>query len=69
MPGTSMRMPTSRSVASERAAFVVDFELDVLQDRLGAAGGSDGGGRLKGGQEFFAIAGDFHGREFCRKGF
>ncbi len=51
----------------ERAAFGGDFELDVVQDGLGAAGGGDGGGGLKSGLELFAIEADFHGREICRK--
>ena len=37
-----------------------DLELDVLQDRLGAAGRGDGGDGLECVEQLFAIAGDFH---------
>ena len=47
----------------ERGRVLGDLELDVLQDRLGAAGRGDGGDGLKGVQQFFAVAGDFHRRD------
>ena len=67
MPGTSMRMPTSRSVPIRMARSAVDLQLEVLQDRLGAARGGHAGGRLEGVQQLLAIASDFHGSvlPFC----
>ena len=38
-----------------------DFELDVLQDRLGASRRGHAGGHLEGVQQFVAFAGRFHG--------
>ena len=45
------------------AASFEHFELDVLQNRLGAAGRRDGGDGLKRVQQLFSVAGDFHRRE------
>ena len=44
----------------ERGLVLRDFELDVLQNRLGAAGRGDGGDGLERVQHLLAVAGDFH---------
>ena len=55
-----MRMPISRSVATRIDGFFRGLDFDVLQDRLGAAGGRDGGGGLEGREKLFSITREFH---------
>ena len=53
-------MPISKSVATSDHGFFRGLDFDVLQNRLGAAGGGDGGGGLEGREELFSIAREFH---------
>ena len=46
--------------AHEDAFVVMHLQLEVLQDRLGAAGGGHAGGRLESVKQFLTLACDFH---------
>ena len=45
----------------EDGGVTADFELDILQDGLGAATRSHGGRGLKGGKQLLSLASDLHG--------